>query len=451
MKYLILSVLGVTAVAAGLLVAGRRQGAPALVAPMGAAGSAEEAEPPGPDDWPWWRGPHGDGTAAGTPPVTWSASVNVAWKAAVPGHGHAAPIIRGDRVYLASADDEAGVQSLLCYERSTGSLLWNKELHRGGLMACHDKNSHASATPACDGRRVYAAFINHDSLWLDAVERDGAVAWQTQVGPFVSEWGYGSSVVLYRGLVIVSGENKGSKLGHVTGTSSYLAAVRAANGEVVWRARRPRAFSYGTPAVAPLCGRDQLVLAGAEAVTAYDPDTGAELWRCPWPAGRTAGTVALGDDHVFAATTVPCNEWLCVRANGGGNVGQSHVQWRHGRAVPDVPSPVYHAGRLYAVTDSGQAVCLEAASGEILWQQRLGGSFSASPVLANGLLYAVNESGTTYVFKAGPKFEQVAKNVLPEPVFATPAVAGRQLFVRGRQSLFCLEAARPSEATARRD
>jgi outer membrane protein assembly factor BamB len=222
--------------------------------------------------------------------VSWSASANVAWKAAIPGRGHASPVIRGDRIYVATADEDAGVQSLLCYERSSGSLLWNREVHRGGLMARHDKNSHASSTPATDGRRVYVAFVNHDALWLSAVAADGGLAWRTRVGPFVSEWGYGSSPVLYRGLVIVAGENKGSKLAHVTGLCSYLAAVRARDGEVVWRVRRPRAFSYGTPAVSRLCGRDQLVLAGAEAVTAYDPATGAELWHCPWPAGRTAGS-----------------------------------------------------------------------------------------------------------------------------------------------------------------
>jgi outer membrane protein assembly factor BamB len=451
MKYFLISLVGVSVTLAAVVVVGRRQGASALVAPLGAAGSEEVVAPPRPDDWPCWRGPHGDGTSEGAPPRTWSVSANVAWKVAVPGRGHSSPVVRGDRVYLSTADEDAGVQSLLCYERSAGSLLWNMEVHRGGLMARHDKNSHASSTPACDGRCVYVAFVNHDALWLSAIASDGGLAWQTRVGPFVSEWGYGSSPVIYRGLVIVAGENKGSKLAHFTGLCSYLAAVRASDGEVVWRVRRPRAFSYGTPVVARVCGRDQLVLAGAEAVTSYDPATGAELWYCPWPAGRTAGTAALGPDRVFAATTVPRAEWLCVRADGSGDVGATHVEWRHSRAVPDVPSPICYGGRLYAVTDSGQAVCLDVTTGEVVWQHRLAGSFSASPVLAGELLYAVSESGTTYIFKAAAKFEAVAKNVLPDDVFATPAVAGHQLILRGRQTLYCMEARPPVNATARRE
>jgi outer membrane protein assembly factor BamB len=347
-------------------------------------------------------------------------------------------VVRGDRVYLATADEEAGVQSLVCYDRAGGALRWQTPLHRGGLMARHDKNSHASATPACDGRRVYVPLVNAGALWLSAVDVDGGVAWQTRVGPYVSEWGYGSSPALYRGLVIVAGDNKGSKLGHVAGACSYLAAVRAGTGEVVWRVRRPRAFSYGTPVVAEVSGRPQLLLAGAGAVTAYDPATGAELWHCNWPAGRTAGTMAFAPDRVFAAATFPQAELLCIRGDGSGDVGDTHVAWRTARGAPDVPSPLYAGGRLYTVTDAGQAACLDARTGERLWQGRLGAAFSASPVLAAGRVYAASETGTTFVFAAGPRFELLARNALPDEFYASPAVAGGRLFLRGLQTLYCL-------------
>jgi outer membrane protein assembly factor BamB len=132
-------------------------------------------------------------------------------------------------------------------------------------------------------------------------------------------------------------------------------------------------------------------------------------------------------------------------------VGETHVAWRHGKGAPDVPSPLYHEGRVYAVTDAGLAVCLDAAGGEVLWQQRLAGTFSASPVLAGGLIFATAESGTTFVFGAGPKFERVARNALPDEMYASPAVAGRQLFLRGRHSLYCIAAGPADAATARRD
>jgi outer membrane protein assembly factor BamB len=451
MKYLLSTAVVLSVLGAGLFVLGRRHGAGEIVAPAGSADDAPKGEGPLAGGWPCWRGPHADGRSAdATPPLHWSDSRGIVWKAAVPGRGHASPVVWKDHVVLATADEEAGVQSLACYDRANGSLQWQTALHRGGLMARHAKNSHASATPACDGRHAYVPFVHDDGLWLSAVREDGAIAWQTRVGPFVSEWGYGSSPALFGGLVIVAGENKGSKLGHWTGLSSYLAAVRGDTGEVVWRVRRPRGFSYGTPVVAAVAGRPQVLLAGNEAVTAHDPATGRELWQCRWPAARTAGTMAFGPDVVFASTTLPRPELLAIRADGSGDVSDSHVVWRLGRGAADVPSPLFHEGRLYVVTDSGQALCLDTATGEVTWQQRLAGPFSASPVLAAGRIYVTNEAGTTWVFRAGPRFELLARNALSDEVLASPAVVGSQLFLRGRQTLYCLGEGQAQETTARR-
>jgi outer membrane protein assembly factor BamB len=363
----------------------------------------------------------------------------VRWKTAVPGRGHASPIVCKDLVFVASAEEDTATQSLLCFDRGSGSLRWNTPIHRGGLMPKHEKNSHASATPDCDGRHVFVPFINHDALWLSAVDLHGTIAWQTRVGPYVSQWGYASSPALYQSLIVIAADNKGSRLAHLAAASSYLAALDRASGEVIWLVRRPREFSYGTPIVATVAGRAQLLLSGAKQITSYDPATGKERWHCDWPAGRTAGTVAFDRDRVYASTTIPQQEILCVRADGSGDVSSGHVVWRGPHGASDVPSPLVHDDHLFTITDNGQAFCLDARTGEVVWQERLGGTFSASPVLAAGLIYAPNEAGTTFVFKAAPRFELVAKNVLADSVFASPALAGEQFFLRSEHFLYCLE------------
>ncbi len=184
------------------------------------------------DDWPWWRGQSRDGkaarpeSAATSPPVTWSPTQNVVWRQDVPGRGHASPVVWQDRIYTATADEQAGTQSLLAFDRETGKSLWNTVVHRGEFAACHGTNSQASATPACDGQRIFGAFIRPDGLWITAVDLDGEIVWQTKAGPFQSQHGYGASPVLYQSLVIVAGDNSGP---------GYLAALERETGKIVWR------------------------------------------------------------------------------------------------------------------------------------------------------------------------------------------------------------------------
>jgi outer membrane protein assembly factor BamB len=282
---------------------------------------------------------------------------------------------------------------------------------------------------------------------VTAVDLAGEVIWQEKVGPYVSEWGYGSSLALYRGRVIVSGENKGDRIGHWTGATSYLAALDGRTGEVVWRVRRPRAFSYGTPVVADVGGRAQLLLAGAEGVTSHDPGTGQLLWSCRWEKGRTANSLAWDDQHVYATRTMPAPEVVCVRADGSGDVTDTHLVWRQSAGAADVPSPLAHGGRLYLVTDAGVAHCLDAKSGELIWKQRLPGAVSASLLRAGERLYAFGEQGAATVFGAGSRYRQLARNRLGGETFATPAASGDRLFVRTTRFLYALVA--KTAATAR--
>lgn len=365
-------------------------------------------------------------------PTQWSESENIVWQADVPGRGHASPIVVGDRVLLATADENAKQQLLVCYDRKTGKERWRTTVHEGGFMRMHSKNSQASATPASDGERMFAVFINSDALWVTATDLEGDIIWQKQAGPFKSEHGYGSSPVLYKSLVIVCGDNAGG---------SFVAALDRETGKVIWRTARQRLGrhgSYATPVVHLLAGKPQLLLAGHGKITSYDPATGERIWYCNGPAEVAAGTVACSDKLVFASAGYPEKEILAIRADGSGDVTSSHVVWRTGKGVTYCPSPLYHDGHLYVVNDKGIATCFKAETGKQLWQKRLGGDFSSSPILVEGKLFVTNERGVTSVLEAAPKFRSLGKNQLGDAGFATPAIAKGQMFLRAGDKLYCI-------------
>lgn len=414
---------------AGILLAGCARGEPvAEVRPRGRRKSPPTPRPSA-GDWPWWRGPTFDGKAAGSPPLTWSARENVRWRTPIPGRGHASPVVCGDAVYLATADEKAEEIRLLALDRTTGRVRWDTRLHQGGFLHRHQKNSHASATPACDGKRVYCVAAVHDAVWVTAVDLKGKVLWQQQAGPFASQHGYGSSPVLYADLVIVSGDQDGP---------GYLAAFARATGTLVWRVQRYDTPSYGTPIVLRTGGRDQLLLAGCSLTAAYDPANGEQLWSCEGPSQVAACTMCAEGDLVVASGGYPESNLLCIRADGRGDVTGSHLVWSTSESITYVPSPLVHEGLLFVVNDKGIATCWSLADGKLHWRQRLGGGFSASPVLAGGHIYVADEAGTTHVFRASEQYTPVARNELPEGQMATLALCGSEIFLRTTEAAYCI-------------
>jgi hypothetical protein len=385
------------------------------------------------DDWPFWRGPTLDGKSQDGRVVTkWSRAENILWEAKVAGRGHSSPIVRGERVFLTTADVDAHKQYVLAFDRKTGKPLWTTLAHDAEFTRKNPKNSYASATPACDGQRVYSVFLNRDGLHVTATNLDGKILWQTKAGAFQSQHGYGSSPVLFKSLVIVNGDSL---------KDCFVAALDRKSGAVVWRTPRKttgKNGSYATPIVAQLAGRPQLILTGMGEVSSYDPQTGKLIWSCAGPSEVTGCTAACSDKLVFATGGYPEKEILAIRADGAGDVTKSHIVWRSSKGVAYVPSPLYHEGYLYVVADGAMVTCFKAATGEQVWQERLQGGFTSSPVLVRDLLYVTNEAGKTFVLKTGPKFKMVAANALEESVLATPAVCGGRLFLRTSGHLYCI-------------
>ena len=398
---------------------------------------------PGLDDWPGWRGTGGTNAFPGSrPPIQWSIDDNTAWQVPLPGRGHASPSLWGEQIFITTSEERRQTISLLNFDRLTGRSLWQSDLHHANLSLGHEKNSHASASPICDGHFVYVASAVNDSIWVTAVDFAGRIAWQTAAGPFQAKWGYGSSPTIYKSLVIVAADNKGASFNRLRNTS-FLAALHRQTGEIVWRIERPSGDSFGTPVVARVSGCDQLLIAGKGMIASYAPATGDSLWTCRWSAQRVANTMAFDQNHVFASARSPQKELLCIRASGEGDVTGTHVVWREKQAASEVPSPVVYQGLLYSLGDDGILACLNAGTGKTQWKRRLEGSFSASPLVAGNHLYCCNEQGTTFVVKLGESAadgsgEVVAENTLNEGQFASPIISGDRLYLRTVNGLHCV-------------
>jgi outer membrane protein assembly factor BamB len=363
-------------------------------------------------DWPLWRGAQQDGIVQDSnSPTTWSVTEGVQWKAEVPGIGHSSPVVCGDRVFVTTATVSPPSQSLLCYRLSDGQPLWSTGLHKGKLPKTHEKNSHASATPAADGRHVFTAFVVDDAVWASCIDFDGKVVWQVSPGPFVSFWGYGSSPTLYNGLLIVAADNRGSKLERLRATS-FLAALDTASGKVIWRTARPEEHSFGTPIVAKISGRAQLLLHGGGKVVGYAPENGEVLWETSTAIERSANSMAVDGSRVFCTGIYPDKEALAIDIRKEDSTFIAVPSWSTKKYASDVPSPVAAEGKLFVLQDQGILLCVNSATGELMWRKRLTGTFSASPLLSGGLLYVSNEEGVTTVVDVNTNGETVAENAL---------------------------------------
>jgi outer membrane protein assembly factor BamB len=395
----------------------------------------------GAEEWPGWRGPRGDGTSLEKDvPLRWSSTQNIAWKTPIPGVGHSSPIVWGDRVFVTTCVEDEGKRVLMALDRRTGKVVWERTVLTAPLEQKHALNSYASATPATDGRHVWVAFLDFPRIEVACYDFAGNRLWQRSPGRLLSRHGFCSSPVLYKDMIIINGDQD---------DDGYLVALDKKTGQDRWRAQRPnRTRSYCTPILIHSPGRPgitQLVLSGTKCVTGYDADTGRLLWIHNGPTEQYVASLVYTDGVLFLTTGFPEHHLMGISPDGEGDITDSKfVLWHIPNAVNGergasyVPSPLAYEGHFYVVSDPGYLSCLEARTGKRLWMRKLGRRHSASGVLAEGRLYFTDDDGTTFVVKAGPTFELLAKNRLGEECYASPAVSEGQIFLRALHHLYCV-------------
>ncbi len=303
--------------------------------------------------WPVWRGPSGQGLATGTYPDSWSATENVLWKKPVPGRGNSSPIVWGDRIFLTTAHDYGRRVSLLAFRRSDGTQVWEAFAPDGRTGRAHQKNGHASATPSTDGRLIYAFF---GSRGLAAFDFNGKVVWHQDLGDVDNYHGSAGSPLLYKNRIILFQDFDGG---------SFVAAFDAPTGKQVWRTPRRASVGWGTPVAVRVGTRDEIIVSSQSAVTAYDPETGRELWVCDGNSFEVIPTPVVGLGLVFASSG-RVGPTLAIRPGGKGNVTRTHLAWTSPKGSPFVPSPVISSDRLYMVNDMASiATAFEAATGKV--------------------------------------------------------------------------------------
>jgi outer membrane protein assembly factor BamB len=375
-------------------------------------------------DWPQFRGPGGRAVSDEAVPVTWSPKENVRWKADLPGRGLSAPVIAGGRVYVtASSAYRERRLHVLCFDEAGGKKLWERQLAATGSTMCHPKTCMAAPTPATDGKAVYCLFATGDLAAFDAA---GNLLWyRSLVGDYpgvTNQVGMAASPILMGDTLLLPLENAGD---------SFAAGIDTHTGKNRWRVQRAKDINWVTPVAAEINGQACALFQTSQDLTAYDPDTGKVRWTFSGESTSTIPSPVLGKGLVFVAG----KQFLALRPGPAGAAPE--VVWRSNKLNLSYATPVYYKDRLYGLIGVG-VNCLDAATGELLWQQRIAGAFSASPIIARGKLYAVNEEGKTTVVQLGDKPKVLAVNDLKETILATPAAANGALFLRSDRHLYCV-------------
>jgi outer membrane protein assembly factor BamB len=422
--------------------------------------------------WPAFRGANASGVADGKPTaVKWNAPAgeNVAWKTAVPGVAVSSPIVWGDRVFVSTAissDPNQGIRTglygdvepvndsskhtwrLMALDKKSGKVLWDKIAYEGvPKTKRHPKSSQASATPVTDGRHVIVSF---GSQGLYAYDLDGKLLWQKDLGVLNAgwffdpdyEWGVGSSPIIYENLVIVQCDIQ---------RRSFVAAFDTDTGKEIWRTDREEIPSWSTPTIFEANGKAELVTQATTFTRGYDPMTGKELWRYSGNSEIAIPTPIVGPGIVLITNGYRgVQPIFAIKPGATGDISlkdnatkSEFVSWSTTRGGPYIPTPLIYGDQLYVLLNNGALVSYRVNTGAQIYQKRLGGtggSFSASPVAADGKIYCSSEDGDVYVIKAGPVYEELAKNSIGEVLMATPAISDGLIIFRGLKNVYAIKA-----------
>lgn len=400
-------------------------------------------------NWPNWRGPNGDGSSPATDlPVHWSATENIRWRVDLPDRGNSTPIAWGDRVFVTQAVGKEHLRSTMAFDLATGRKLWQTGVIHDREETTHEDNPYCAASPVTDGRVVVATY---GSAGVFAYDLDGRQLWQRDLGPQVHIWGNASSPVIHGDRVY---------LYHGPGEHSALYALDLSNGTIAWKVSLPEPTpgerfdgfagrgpgiigSFSTPLVATFDGRQQLLLSLPEQLRGFDLAKGTELWHCDGlnPLVYTS-PVVHGDSVLILGGYFGAG--MLVKPGGNGNITDRARVWYEQRSRKNrLGTGVIKDGLYFHLNMDGLAECLEVASNEQVWLERLpvkgakGDSWS-SALLAGDRVYFVNQAGETHVVRAARKFEVIASNAIGEPTNSTLIAAGNHLILRTHKGLWCI-------------
>jgi outer membrane protein assembly factor BamB len=390
------------------------------------------------ENWPAWRGPDGMGhSREKNPPLKWSATENIRWKAPLPGPGMSSPIVWGDRVFLTqSLDPQGHRRGLLCFDRKDGGFVWQREVAYGEKESTYQSEPHyCSASPVTDGERVVVSF---GSAGVACYDFQGKQLWLRDLGKCEQIWGNASSPILYEDLVI---------LNFGPGARTFLIALDRRTGKDVWKQDEPGGLygekpsewvgSWSTPVVLRTKARDELIMPWPDAVKAYAPRTGELLWSCKGN-GRLVYASPLATEEVVVSLSGFSGPSMAVRPGGKGDVTETHRLWRQERSPQRIGSGVLVGDHVYILNHVGTVQCIEWRTGKSLWEERVGAGAWGSMVHADGRLYVTNQRGETLVLAAKPQLEVLSRNPLGERSQSSPAFSDGDLFIRTYGHLWCI-------------
>ncbi|MBX3744894.1 MAG: PQQ-binding-like beta-propeller repeat protein [Verrucomicrobiae bacterium] len=428
-------------------------GAVALNALAASAGPVPER------DWPQWRGPLANGVAPGArPPTEWSETRNVKWKVRIPGSGTSTPILWEDQVFILTAvpsgpppegarapsgggrgqveePTETHAFMVVSYDRNTGRERWKSVARTEFPHESHHRDhGYASFSPITDGESLYV-FLG--SRGLHAYDLEGHRRWERDLGRMQTRNGFGegSSPALWGEVLVVNWDHEGD---------DFIAAFNKRTGEELWRRPRSEPTSWATPLILEHQGQVQVVVNATERIRSYELHSGRLIWEAGGMTVNVIPSPVSGFGKVFALSGFRGSALRAIRLGQTGDLtGTDAVAWSYDRNTPYVPSPLLAGERLYFLAGNNATLSiLGARDGRILVDaERLPGLFGAyaSPVAADGRVIVLGRNGTSVVLREGNTLEILATNVLDDGFDASPAAVGNQLFLRGRQFLYCLE------------
>jgi outer membrane protein assembly factor BamB len=396
-------------------------------------------------EWTRFRGPNGTGLSHAKTIPTRIDSSNILWKVELPGSGHSSPVLWGEKIFLTTTGDKAGGLTVLCLAADDGRVIWKSDFALTPFPR-HQFNSFASSTPAVDSERVYVSWNEPDHYLLTALDHDGRKIWQRDFGAFVSQHGCGISPIVYDGKVILGNEQDDMKFvkEQTRSGTSFVVAVDAKTGKTVWQTpRRSAVVAYSTPCVyEPKNGKPALIFnSQGEGIYALDPSSGKPLWQFEKAFDkRSVSSPLIAGDIIIGSCGAGGggNFVTAVRAGSATSSGSAELAWQLKKSAPYVVTGVIVGERAWLWSDAGVVTCLEPATGNVLYQERVGGNYFGSPIWVDGRLFCVSTTGELVVLEASDKFNVLHRYALKELCHTTPAIARGRMFVRTEKHLFSL-------------